>query len=345
MDQLLSRCIPVLYSARQAAKNPGAYSPSAGKPTIVATALADRGFPVSFCAPRPVLFAEFCRAHSSAYVEGILSCREQNGFGNRDKAVAASLPYTSGSMLGAALAARPKMPACSLTSGFHHAMWDNGGGFCTLNGLMVTAAALLETGKAERVAILDLDAHYGNGTDDILRHRADLAPSIIHRTMGGSGSKHGAYLRKLREFLTEIEKFEPTIILYQAGADPHEDDPLGGHISTEEMRERDRLVFEFAEGAGIPLAWNLAGGYQKGGVTGIDPVLALHLNTFREACRAYGLPIPAEMAVPASARSRSSWWDEPEDDVPMLRGPERSKESCREVGRRYSQRNLFSDKW
>ena len=294
---------PVLYSQSQTAKNPTSFSPSAAKPAIVAAALLERGYPVTFQEPRPLHFYELCRAHDPAYVRGILACQKQNGFGNRDRAVAASLPYTSGSMLGAALAAQADMPACSLTSGFHHACWDNGGGFCTLNGLMVTAAALLETGKSERVAILDCDAHYGNGTDDILRHRADLAPSIIHRTMGGSRTRGPAYLRKLREFLAEIERFEPSSILYQAGADPHEDDPLGGYISTEEMQERDRMVFEFARDGGLPLAWNLAGGYQRGGATGIDPVLALHLNTFREACTAYGLPVPPAMSdVPLGAQ-------------------------------------------
>jgi acetoin utilization deacetylase AcuC-like enzyme len=85
---------------------------------------------------------------------------------------------------------------------------------------MVTASALLPISKAERVAILDCDAHYGNGTDNILRHRADLAPSILHQTNGGSRTQGPAYLCKLREFLAEFGQFEPTIILYQAGADP-----------------------------------------------------------------------------------------------------------------------------
>jgi acetoin utilization deacetylase AcuC-like enzyme len=184
------------------------------------------------------------------------------------------------------------MPAASLSSGFHHACWSYGGGYCTFNGLMITAASLLKSGRADRVAILDCDAHYGNGTDDILDHRRDLAPRILHQTMGESGSRGVAYLRKLRRFLEEIERFQPDIILYQAGADPHVNDPLGGVITTEEMTERDRMVFRFASRTRTPLTWNLAGGYQRGGVTGIDPVLALHLNTFAEACRAYGVPLP-----------------------------------------------------
>ena len=68
------------------------------------------------------------------------------------------------------------------------------------------------------------------------------------------------------------------------------DDPLGGELTTDEMIQRDRMVFQLAKTAGIPIAWNLAGGYQRGGMTGIDPVLALHLNTFDAACEVYGIP-------------------------------------------------------
>ncbi len=285
-------CIPVCYSPRQSAKNPDSFSPSAEKPSIVAAALLEHAYPVRFFNPRPLLFAELCRAHDPSYVEGVLSCQEANGFGNYDAEVARSLPYTSGSMLGAALAAEPDMPAASLSSGFHHAGWNHGGGFCTFNGLMVTAASLLASGGTERVAIIDCDAHYGNGTEDILHHRRDIQSRVFHRTMGETGTRGSHYLEKLRRFLQEMANFKPGIILYQAGADPHISDPLGGYLTTVEMIERDHIVFEAARSQGIPLAWNLAGGYQRGGATGIDPVLALHLNTFREACRVYGLPVP-----------------------------------------------------
>jgi acetoin utilization deacetylase AcuC-like enzyme len=58
---------------------------------------------------------------------------------------------------------------CSPTSGFHHAEYRNAGGYCTFNGLMVTALALKDAGLVNRVAILDCDAHYGNGTDSIIK--------------------------------------------------------------------------------------------------------------------------------------------------------------------------------
>ena len=74
------------------------------------------------------------------------------------------------------------------------------------------------------------------------------------------------------------------VILYQAGADPHVDDPLGGWLTTEQLRERDRRVFESAQRLGVPIAWNLAGGYQEP----LSKVLEIHDNTMRECERVYG---------------------------------------------------------
>lgn len=69
------------------------------------------------------------------------------------------------------------------------------------------------------------------------------------------------------------------VVLYQAGADPHIDDPLGGFLTTQQMAERDAQMFKGLKGRGVPVAWVLAGGYQ-------DPLLKvidLHVNTMRAA--------------------------------------------------------------
>ena len=74
------------------------------------------------------------------------------------------------------------------------------------------------------------------------------------------------------------------LLIYQAGADPHINDPLGGFMTTAELAERDEIVFSGAKSIGIPLVWNLAGGYQ-------DPlscVLEIHRNTMAACVAAYG---------------------------------------------------------
>lgn len=72
-------------------------------------------------------------------------------------------------------------------------------------------------------------------------------------------------------------------MFYQAGADPHIDDPLGGELTTEQMRQRDRIVFEYAKEEKKPIVWNLAVGYQ----IPIDKVIELHLNTVEECIKTY----------------------------------------------------------
>ena len=276
--------IPIFYTIRQNAKV-DSFSPSAGKPAILAEVIRAAALPVRWVEPCPVAWSDLERVHQPAYVRGIMEGRLANGFGTRDRAVAASLLFTSGAMLDAARAATPSLPAAALVSGFHHAGWSSNHGFCTFNGLMVAAAALFAEQRAERIAIIDCDAHVGDGTEDILRRVPGLAPRIHHAIFGRS---HGpTYLADLERLGGQLAAFQPDLILYQAGADPHVDDPLGGVLTSAQLRQRDLRVFQMARDLGIPLAWDLAGGYQRGGVTGIDPVLAIHMATFEEAIRVY----------------------------------------------------------
>lgn len=273
--------IPVHYTPLQAA-TVRSRSPSAGKPPLVVADWRARGLPVHVVEPAPVSVEELCLAHDRVYVEDVLACRRANGFGTTDPGVAASLPYTTGSLLSAARDARTNgRVACSPTSGFHHARHASGAGFCTFNGLVVTACVLLREG-ARSVGILDCDEHYGDGTEEILGRLGGRA--IRHITAAADWrrpSQAADFLRALPEMVRSMEGCD--VLLYQAGADPHIDDPLGGWLTDAQLRERDRIVFTTARERGIPVAWNLAGGYQQDADGGIDPVLAIHRATM-EAC-------------------------------------------------------------
>ncbi len=93
------------------------------------------------------------------------------------------------------------------------------------------------------------------------------------------------YLNALLDGFAKITEWQPDIIIYQAGADPHIDDPLGSlGMTAEQMLERDEAVFEFCKDVNIPVMFVLAGGYQEP----IDEKLApLHVNTFASAFRVY----------------------------------------------------------
>ena len=182
---------------------------------------------------------------------------------------------------------------CSPTSGFHHAGYANAEGFCTFNGLMVTAVLMHQAGRAARVGIIDCDRHYGNGTDQIIRKLG--IDWVEHHTMGAhfhgrSDAANGAFARWLDRAIDACQGCD--LVIYQAGADPHVDDPLGGVLTTEQMAARDRAVFERL--GRRPLVWNLAGGYQVlpgehlSDAQRMEPVLALHRETARLHCEILG---------------------------------------------------------
>lgn len=273
------------------------FSPSAEKPAAVLADWREHGLPLDVRAVVPATVDELALAHDRAFVDDVLGCRRVNGFGNRSAPIAASLPYTTGALLTAArlvLTAGQARAACAPVSGFHHAGYAEAGGFCTFNGLVVTALAVLREGRARRVVLLDCDHHYGDGTDDILGRvrRGEIGGdghAIHHFTAGRSfhARRHvDAFFRRLDQELAGLA--EGDLVLYQAGADPHVDDPLGGWLDDDELRERDARVFAGAARRGVPIVWNLAGGYQRDAHGGIGPVLAIHRATAWTHGRVFG---------------------------------------------------------
>lgn len=258
------------------------YSPSAAKPRAVMDAWLAQWPALQVCAPASVTREDLYRAHAREFVDGVLELREPNGFGTRSPEVAASLPYTSGALLTAARwALELGGSVAAPVSGFHHAHWDEAAGFCTFNGLMVVALALRAERPALRIGILDYDYHYGDGTEDILGKVG--REGIVHVTAGADwrrGSDAKVFLENVPNDLARLAGSD--LVLYQAGADPHIDDPLGGYLTTPQLALRDWLVFAGLRGLGIPVAWDLAGGYQNP----LSKVVTIHVNTMRAAIEA-----------------------------------------------------------
>jgi acetoin utilization deacetylase AcuC-like enzyme len=264
-------------------------TPSAGKPALVAQALRDTGWPIELVAPTPLALEALYRVHDVRFVDAILELRTRNGFGTVSESVARSLRFTCGAFHTGALLALQRGLSASLTSGFHHASTCTARGYCTFNGLMASAVTLLLEERVETVAIVDCDYHFGDGTQDII-DALGLAGRVLHWSFGRDYKRPSQaleYLRAIRALRQAFEVKKPDIIFYQAGADVHVDDPLGGLLTTEEMRERDRVVFSIARDLAIPLTWNLAGGYQIALDGSIPRVIELHLNTFQEALRSW----------------------------------------------------------
>src|SRR5438876_522105 len=175
----------------------------------------------------------------------------------------------------------------------------------------LVAEGLKAAGEARRVAILDLDLHYGNGTAALAATRPyltvlsiygnDYHANVTYRDVTvrrhEDGSNHwsvalqaGCDGRLLNQILDEhlprlLKSGQPDLLLYQAGADPLQGDPYSPLALTHQaLLERDRIVFEFARRHSLPIAWVLAGGYTRD----IAKVVEVHLNTFRAAVMVFG---------------------------------------------------------
>jgi len=182
--------------------------------------------------------------------------------------------------------------------GFHHAFANHGEGFCLFNDVALAIRVLQREHLIERAAIVDCDVHHGNGTAMIF----DLDPSVftfsIHQQHNYPAFKPRSsldigvedrlqnveYLTKLRQALPKVLAFKPDIVFYLAGADPYEDDQLGGlALTVEGLRERDRLVFTACRTANIPVVLTLAGGYARR----LDDTVAIHRGTFEAAAAVF----------------------------------------------------------
>jgi acetoin utilization deacetylase AcuC-like enzyme len=222
------------------------------------------------------------RVHDRAYVEklrlGKLSVLEEAvlELPYSKQLVEASFLCAGGSILAAREALRRGV-GINLGGGFHHAFPDHGEGFCVFNDIAIAIRALQHQGLVKRAAVVDLDVHQGNGTAAIFRddstvftfsmHDEDNYPAIKPPSdldVGlDKGTEGAEYLAALERHLPAIlDRHRPDLLAYVAGADPFEQDQLGGlKLTREDFRKRDRVVFDQAAARGIPVVSFLAGGY------------------------------------------------------------------------------------
>lgn len=282
------KSLPVFYCEQMVSKVTS-FSPSAGKPAAVITSWQMLQVPLNIQTVQPVSKDLIKMAHASEYVDGVFDGSIKNGFRNNDIAVAESCRYTIAGMLAAAEhALQTKGVAIAPVAGFHHAAYADAYGFCTFNGLMVTALDLKQRGLISTIGILDLDVHEGDGTHAIIQKLA-VQNWIVHHSLGYAVNpipeNAEQYLANLPQVIAGMRNCD--VVLFQASADPHIEDPLGGFLTTEQLKTRDRIVFETCARLNIPLAWNIAGGYQRDEQQSISPVLKLHDNTLLECAKVF----------------------------------------------------------
>lgn len=256
----------------------------------------------------PASDGELALVHTPTYIQAIaqgkLDARAQREIGfpwspamaeRARRSVGATLQAVRQSMAGDGLAA-------NLAGGTHHAYADKGSGFCVFNDAAV-AARLMQAEHARRhrargplrVAVIDLDVHQGNGTASIFARDDTVFTLSLHgarnfpfRKEAGDldvelpdGCDDDTYLLALERALEELDqRFDPGLVIYLAGADPHEGDRLGRlRLSFDGLEARDRRVFDWAWQRRLPLAFTMAGGYGHQ----LETTVQVQVNTYRVA--------------------------------------------------------------
>ena len=238
-------------------------------------------------------------AHAPDYCreleDGTLSLLSQRRIGfPLTKELVLRARHSAGATLEAARAALADSISGGLAGGTHHAHGDFGFGFCVFNDLAVTALTLLKEGSVNRVAVVDLDYHPGDGTAAICKNNPSIytlsihGKSILARGPIGStidvelswGTNDEEYLGVVEKNLEGVGAFNPDLVLYQAGVDVLAGDRLGKFALTlDGTARRDKLVFQYCYDRNIPAAFVIGGGYNQ------DPemLVGAHAGTVRMA--------------------------------------------------------------
>ncbi len=246
--------------------------------------------------PERVDRADLLRVHTAPYVDGVehgtLEPAHQRRIG---------LPWSEAFVERAFRVVRGTIEASehavahgiamNLAGGTHHAFPDRGEGFCVFNDVAIAVRRLQSLGRIERACIIDLDVHQGNGTNAVFAgddavytfnmHGAKNFP--FHKVNGSrdeeldDGIGDDEYLTRLRGALPDVLRAAGAdLVVYLAGADPHEGDRLGRlKLTFDGLAQRDDLVVRTCREVGLPVCVTIAGGY------GVDiaTTVRVHLQT------------------------------------------------------------------
>lgn len=264
---------------------------------VLADSLVD---PARVHEPSRVAAEDLLAVHGEDYVErltgGLLTNSELRrlGFPWSEHLVERSW-RSAGGTCDAVEAALTDGVAINLAGGTHHAFPDHGEGFCVFNDVAIAVRRQLRRGRIQRAAIIDLDVHQGNGT-----HQIFAGDDRVH-TFSMHGRRNYPYHKVPGDLDIELEDgcndetynellasalpgvlsaARPDLVVYLAGADPHEHDRLGRLALTfEGLARRDHLVLRSCREVGIPVAITIAGGYGRD----IRSTVQVHVNTVRAA--------------------------------------------------------------
>ena len=208
--------------------------------------------------PKKATEKDLLRVHEKQYVDHVKQLSKTGGWLASDTPAPVGIYEYARLAAGGTILAGEKLfdgYKCTVNplGGFHHASKGHSSGFCFFNDIAVVIEYLREKKKLNRFAIIDLDVHHGNGTQDIYvadptvlnisfhQDGRTLYPGtgaleMIGRDDGEGytvnlplppGTATGSYVMAFDELVPPlIEQFKPEVIMYQCGVDTHHSDPL-----------------------------------------------------------------------------------------------------------------------
>ncbi|WP_421659290.1 histone deacetylase [Leptothermofonsia sp. ETS-13] len=213
-----------------------------------------------------------------AYCEGTLDSKAQRRIGLpwSPALVNRTCVAVGGTILTAKLALECGL-ACNTAGGTHHAFPDYGSGFCIFNDLAIASRLLLCQGLVQKILIVDLDVHQGDGTAHIFQDDPHVFTFSMHCESNFPGTKQKSdldvalpegmedeeYLQTLAAYLPDLlSEVQPDLVFYDAGVDPHVGDRLGKLALTDTgLFRREMQVLSTCLSQGIPVACVIGGGY------------------------------------------------------------------------------------
>ena len=249
----------------------------------LAKALIKNKIVKNFYIPEPCSVETLKEAHTEDYINKIKNkTLDKNeirkiGFPLVDSVVRRSFIATGGTVLATKLALNYGI-ACNTAGGSHHATSNEGAGFCVFNDVAVAAKYLTKRGLANRILIIDLDVHQGNGNSEIFKNDNQVFTFSMHSKVNYPAKKSISnldieleenledreYIDILKKNLKYLNQQEFDFVFYIAGVDIHYNDRLGKlKISDNGIFERDELVIDNFFSNKIPICGVLGGGYNE----------------------------------------------------------------------------------
>lgn len=231
---------------------------------------------------------------------GQLSYQEERrlGFPYSQALVERELRIAQGTIDGSLFALEHGI-AFNVAGGTHHAGSNWGEGFCMLNDQAIAANYLLTNELANRILIIDLDVHQGNGTAEIFQNDNRVFTFSMHAEHNfpfrkersdldiglADGISDAEYLSILEHnLLPLLDNFAPDFVFYLSGVDILATDKLGKlAISKVGCKDRDVLVLSACKARKIPVQVSMGGGYSPD----IKDIVEAHCTTYKVAAELY----------------------------------------------------------